>query len=262
MVPKNGDRYIILRDGVGLSLSVTIPGLVTISEVNLNATPSKGRQPSRTNDRIIKIHGNTKGNTVLQAKNAAGAVVVKLELGIKDKKTTNVTFNFVKDNAGHKTTRVLSATAQLVATLNYVYNGQANIEIKQKASRWVTIAQNLGQVVRFSSHLPGVPAAQHEWSIVTASGDPTADMNIFFVWEYEQDATPLVDNTDAGTSAANCIFEDNAGVQLGESVAHEIGHFLGCGDHYILARKRELMYGYTDTRGIHIPKQDVNIMNP
>jgi hypothetical protein len=146
--------------------------------------------------------------------------------------------------------------------INLIYNNQANIEVTQRLARNVTVAQNLGNVVRFTTHLPGVAAAEHEWDDVIATGDASADVNIFLLWEYEQDNTPTADHTDAGHLAGNVLYEDNAGRQTGETMAHEIGHYLGVGDHYINARKRELMYGITDTRGIHLPKAHVNIMNP
>jgi hypothetical protein len=51
------------------------------------------------------------------------------------------------------------------------------------------------------------------------------------VWEYEQDATENVDNAEAGTlrHEGNCLLEDNIGYQTHETLAHEIGHFLGMG---------------------------------
>ena len=262
MVPFGGVRYAILRAGAGLTVTVVNNLLVTRTEVKLVSLSPTNRQPIQANDRFFKIEGKATGSTRIQAKNAAGAIAVDLEVDVKTKKTVNITFNFVKDNAGHQTTRNTANVAQWIRTLNYIYGGQTNTEIKQKLNRWVTVPQNLGTVVRFSSHIPGVPAAEHEWSAVTALGDAAADMNLFFVWEYEQDGTPHADQTDAGTLTNNCIFEDNAGAQVPETLAHEIGHYLGCGDHYLAARKRELMYGITDTRGIHIPKQDANIMNP
>ncbi len=104
--------------------------------------------------------------------------------------------------------------------------------------------------------------AGSEWNTVTALGDAGSDMNYFLVWEYEQDATPTVDNTDAGTLGGNCIFEDNAGRAIGVTMAHEMGHYLGRPDHYDNARKKDLMHGITDERGINLPKADVNGMNP
>ena len=261
-VPRRRNRYVLLRDGAGLTVAVTNAHRATVTEVDLASLSVKGRRPTKAGDRFFKIYGRAAGATRIRAKNAAGHTVVSLELGVKNKKTVNITFNFVRDNAGHSTTRSTADVRQWIRSLNWIYRGQANIRINQKLNRTVTVPQNLGTVVRFSSHLPGVPAAAHEWSAVTAVGNPAADMNFFFVWEYEQDGTPHADSADAGTLTNNCIFEDNAGSQVAETLAHEIGHYLGCDDQYIVARKRELMYGITDTRGIHLPKQDVNVMNP
>jgi hypothetical protein len=262
MVPVGGERYVILRDGAGLTVTAQNPAVVRIAEVNLASLPVDNRRPIRANDRIFKIEGLTWGVTNIQVKNGAGAVVKELEVDTKNKKTVNITFNFVRDNAGHRTRRSTASVNRYVNAINYIYTAQTNIEIKLKLSRWVTVSQNLRRVVRFSSHIPGVPASQHEWAAVTAQGDAAADMNIFFVWEYEQDNSPFTDQTDAGTLSDNCIYEDRAGRQTAETLAHEIGHYLGCNDHYIAARRRELMYGITDARGIHIPKQDANTMNP
>jgi hypothetical protein len=260
MIPNGGTRYMLLRDGAGLTVTSANPGVATVTEVTLAQIPTANRATIRAQDRIFKIDGKSWNITTIDAKSGA-TLAAQLEVDIKNKKTVNIGFNFVRDNAGHRTRRVAASVTHWVAGLNYIYLGQCNIEMKAKSTRTVTAAQDLGQVVRFSSHLPGVPASQHEWSVVTALGDSAADMNIFFVWEYEQDNSPFSDNTDAGTLSNNCIFEDNAGRQIAETLAHEIGHYLGCDDHYIAGRKRELMYGITDVRGIHIPKQDANTMN-
>jgi hypothetical protein len=180
----------------------------------------------------------------------------------KNKKTVTVSFNFVRDSAGHRTRRNTSQTRNWLWMINLIYKNQANIEVTQRQARTVRVNKDLGNVVRFTSHLPGVPASEHEWDDVTATGDSSADVNIFLVWRYEQDNTPSTDHTDAGHLNGNVIYEDSAGRQTGETMAHEIGHYLGVPDQYVAARKRELMYGYTDVRGIHLPKADVNTMNP
>jgi hypothetical protein len=69
-------------------------------------------------------------------------------------------------------------------------------------------------------------------------------------------------NTDAGTMGANCIFEDKPGKEVGETLAHETGHFLGAADTDAVAQKPLLMYGITDHRGRRLTKADVNLMNP
>jgi hypothetical protein len=261
MVPALGERFVILRDGAGLTVTGASAATAIVTEVNEKTLPKGDRRASLKSDRFFKIEGKAKGNTTIQAKNGA-AVATSLDIGVKNKKTVNIAFNFVKDNAGHKTKRAPASVGDWVKRIHYIFFGQTNIEIKKHSAKWVTVPQNLGKVVRFSSHIPGVPAAQHEWAAVTAVGDATADMNIFLVWEYEQDNTPFSDQTDAGTLSNNCIFEDHAGAQLGETFAHEIGHYLGCPDVNVVARKGELMYGITDARGVDIPRAAADTMNP
>ena len=124
------------------------------------------------------------------------------------------------------------------------------------------VDRDLGAVVRYSSHLKGVLASEHEWGHVVAKRDTSADFNFFFVWEYEQDNSPATDNTDAGALGGTCIFEDAAGTEVAETMSHELGHYLGVGDYYTAATRNWLMYGYTDARGQHIPKDHANKMNP
>jgi hypothetical protein len=90
----------------------------------------------------------------------------------------------------------------------------------------------------------------------------SADFNIFFVWRYESDASPLSDNDQAGTLGGDCLFQDTGMKDVAENLAHETGHFLGASDTYASPRKHTLMYGYTDIRGRKILKADANIMNP
>jgi hypothetical protein len=256
MVPVNGDRYVALRSGAGLVVTSNNPGVVRATEIALGAVPGGERQPLHSGDRVFKLHGVTKGNARLQAKNAGGVTAVELEVDTKDKKTVGVTFNFVRDSGGHHTVRPTASAAHWVSTMRYVYSGQANIEPTLRHTRQVRVPVDLGPQVMWTS------GADSEWDTVTALGDAAADMNYFLVWEYEQDATPTVDNTDAGTMAANCIFEDAAGSAVGVTMAHEMGHYLGVDDHYDVTHKLDLMYGITDQRGINLRKSDVNTMNP
>lgn len=255
MVPVGGERYVALRGGAGLTVSSTAP-LLKVTEIEQSAIPTgSDRQTLQPDDRVFKLQGVSKGAASVQARNGA-ILVVTLDVNTKDKKSVRLSFNFVRDNANHKTNRSPASAAQWVSEMRYIYEGQANIEPTLRASRVVNVASDLGEQVMWSA------GTASEWVKVTALGDAAADMNFFMVWEYEQDATPGIDNTDAGALGGNCIFEDAAGSQVSETMAHEMGHYLGCPDQYVAGRKRELMYGYTDTRGAHLSKIDVNIMNP
>jgi hypothetical protein len=202
-------------------------------------------------------------NAAVNAPPPSGPPAVTLDLAVKSPKTVKTTFNFVQDKNGvHKTTRSKSSVDGWISDINKIHTPQNNVTFTKQNVRDVTINQDLGSVVRWAKGLPGVPASEHEWDVVVAQGDSTADFNIFFVWEYEQDDTPDVDNTDAGTLGGNCIFEDNAGSRVGETLAHEAGHFLGAPDTNLATEKNFLMYGITDQRGQKIPKVHAVLMNP
>ena len=105
------------------------------------------------------------------------------------------------DGRVQKTARSIADLNGLITRTNTILDRQANVEIVRKSAAALAIAQNLGSVVRFSAHLPGVAAAEHEWDDIVRHADAAADFNVYFVKEYEQNNTPSVDNVRAGTIA-------------------------------------------------------------
>ena len=252
MVPWFGTRYVALREGAGLSVTSSNPAVVSVIEVKPTDLPAGDREPLQATDRLFMLFGVWPASAVIRAAGGTGAV--NLEVDVKSRKTVRITFNFVKDNAGHKTKRVPAQAAQWVRTMNYVYNGQANIDIISKDAREVTVAKNLGNTITTTQNGVG------EEGDIYPKGDPDADINMFLVWN--MDITDSGGDEDAFADGKRIVFEDNAGSQVGETMAHEVGHVLGLDDHYDGPRRRELMYGITDTRGVHLPKEHVNAINP
>jgi hypothetical protein len=263
MVPMTESRYIVLRGGAGLAVTSADPAIATVTEIARRDLPiGSFNEAFQASDRFFRLDAVAWGITRIQAKTAAGVIDVELEVDTKNLKTVRVAFNFVRDNAGHHTSQVPASAAQWVVDLNrFIFKVQANVEILSHSARWVDVAQNLGDVVRFSSHLPTVAAAQHEWDVVVARGDPTADLNVFLVWEYEQDETPYVDNAGGGTSGTNTLLEDHLQGYRHRNLGHELGHALGLDDHYEASHKHDLMYGYEDG-GTNLPKAHANAINP
>lgn len=252
MVPVNGQKTVILKNAANLTVVSRNPGIATVTEV-AQCFVHGGRE--------FTVSGKVKGTTFIDVKNGT-ATVASLEIAVKNKKTVRASFHLVEDKAGHKTTRSTGSIDGWVKTMNDILLPQANIAVTKQRAISVKIDKDLGSVVRFSSHLSGVPASEHEWDLVTAKGDASADFNVFFVWEYEQDINPNHDRTDAGTLSKNCIFEDHAGTNVGDTLTHELGHTLGCGDLYGATDRPLLMYGITDQRGQLVLKTHANIMNP
>lgn len=263
MVPMAGKRYVVLRDGAGLTVKSISDRFAKIKEIAKKDLPvGSFNEAFHATDRYFEIEAVSWGTARIEAKTAAGLLMAELEADVKNAKTVRVTFNFVRDNAGHHTRRVPASAAQWVVDLNNtIFKPQANVEIVNHGARWVDIAANLGKVVRFSSHLAGVPAAQHEWDTVVAKGDATADLNVFLVWEYEQDATPYTDDAGGGTSGSNTLLEDQLQGSMVRNLGHELGHALGLDDHYVAAHSHDLMYGYEDG-GRNLPKAHANTINP
>ena len=166
-----------------------------------------------------------------------------------------------------KTKRKIEDLDKLIAATNVILTPQANVIIKRKSAAPLPIAQDLGRVVRFvGSSLRGpphnVPAAEHEWDILKAAGDATADYNVFFVKEYEQDRSPNHDDADAAALADDkmCVFEDNLGHPASEVLAHETVHALGVHEHS--ASSHYLMAKGGRGIGRFIDRAQANVINP
>ncbi len=248
MVPRGYSREVGLKHAAGLTLASSNAAVATASFAAHNPA-----ELQRAGSRKVIVQGLKKGKAFIEARQGAVALC-KLEVSVKESKTVKITFNFVEDKAGHKTTRALASADNLLKTMNSIYTPQTFIHIVKRAARWVKIPKNLGATV----DTPSAPGP--EWKAVIAKRDPAAHWNVFFVRRFDVSDRP--GDEDAGNAGGNCLFEDEAGVEVGETLAHELGHYLGVADFYGAAEADWLMYGYTDVRGRTIPKDHANRMNP
>jgi hypothetical protein len=259
MVPVSGDRYVYLHNGAGLTVTSDTLATVTVTEVNERQVPGTwDRLPARAGDRIFKLTGVAKGTAKIQAKNASGTLVTEIDVGAKNKLTKNVTFYFVHDSATpqHSTRRATAEAAQWVRLVNYIYQ-QCNIEIVSPPATAKPIAGDLGAVVMWTN------GTTDAWATLKGQRDAGADHTVFQVWEYEQDATPNVDDANGGTIAADkmTIIEDNASPVHAHTVAHELGHAFGLPDLSSNATRHHIMWGAGRT-GQHMDKSEINTINP
>ncbi|MDW7693782.1 DUF4157 domain-containing protein [Flammeovirgaceae bacterium SG7u.111] len=226
---------------------------VAITPVGANPTYVSDNPAVATVNQVdegVVVTGVSHGTTVIKVMEGV-TELARLRISVKNKLERTVDFHFMRDNAvpPHQTARSAATADRLTATLNQLWHRQANIRFRKGVVDSPTVPSNLGGQVLWTATLP------NEWNTVTAFATG-ANLNVFLVWEYEQDATPLVDNTNAGTLAGNTILEDN---ECGDvlTIAHEAGHFLGLGH-----TGNGIMTGCPGTNRRKVFKVDVDIVNP
>ena len=185
------------------------------------------------------------------------AVCATMRTCVKTEKIVTVAAHIIRDNATppHASTRNVADVQGWIDEMNTIWK-QACVRFDLKQTNNVTVTADLGAVVNWRDN---------EWNtVVGAVGNGVADLHIYFVWEYEQRKPENQDRTDAACLTGQIFFEDNAGTQIGETLAHEAGHHLGVdpSDYTDAGKKDELMYAYTDQRGCMITKKQADQANP
>jgi hypothetical protein len=263
MVPSGGRRFVILRDGAGMTLSVGDPAVCNFTEILETALPAGDRAPRKRGDRFFRLEaGSSPVATTLTATGGGSPLPVSLEIGVKDKRQQLVMFNFVRDNAGHGTRRPAADVGRFMPTLKFIWGKQANVDIVNHGIRRVRIEQNLGATIILPAGSLGTTG-----ETIRDAGAAGVNLNVFFVHDLQEagntadvDAVTTIGTASGGTAApGTCIFEDNAGKDQALSLAHEIGHHLGLLDR---DPRKDLMHRFTGQRGINLTRADVNTANP
>ena len=228
MVPVGGTRVLFVAGSSGL-----VP---RVRSANPRSTPLTATAATVRGVTFLVLTGGVSAGRAwvewVPSASFVGASTDVLEVSVKAEKSLSTAFHYVSDGRRQVTNRRIADLNTMIDGANAILVSQANVRLRRKSAVPLPIAKNLGRVVQYSAHLAGVPAWQHEWDDVTASADATADFNVFFVHEYEQTRTPLIDETRAGTIASekNCLLEDDID-NASETLAHETLHLLGIDDH-------------------------------
>ena len=230
MVPFGGQRVLTVTGAAGLDLRVLDPAVVDARQTMVGGVATltlRGVKPGKTAVEWIKPG--------VSAKPATRGF--RLDISVKRERQVRTAFFYVDDGRKQKTVRKIADLPDLVLQANTILLLQANVLIVQRSAATLPVKLNLGKVVRFSAHLTGapdkIPIAQHEWDDLLKLRDKAANLNVFFVKEYEDDNTPFVDSAEAGTLAGEkmCVFEDSLGHPDHEVLAHEAVHALGVSGH-------------------------------
>jgi hypothetical protein len=231
MVPVGGERKLVLSNVGTLVPRVAHPAVLTIAQAPLSHRRIR-----------LTLTGLSAGLTYIEwmptsAPVGPAAPGYRLDVSVKAEKQVSTAFFYVDDGHRQKTRRTIADLDSLLIRVNRILTPQANVVIVRRSAAALPVAKNMGRVVRFAQHLTGpphnVPAAQDDWVDLRSLRDASANFNVFFVKEYEDDMTPNRDSVDAGTLASDkmTVFEDNIGNDTAGSLAHEFVHGLGVHGH-------------------------------
>ena len=219
-----------------VSFEVLDTSKATVSPVNAS-----------TGYETVTLTGQASGDTALKAK-VETTDCKTLNLAVKDKRTVRVAIHFMQDIAGHSTSR--NNADAIIDELNICYTPQANVVFTKHSSDSPVVPTDLGSVVELYASNPA-----NEWDdVINAAQDATAEINLYFVWEFECDGTPLTDNAAGGRIGTDAIIEDKDNPH---TVCHETGHTLGLWDSNI--DERNLMK--SGGSGFKIFKFEADLLN-
>lgn len=244
----NGAGFRIRSRNTGIALVASFPASLPLAHLTAD-------------DEVIRIKGRTPGNTNIDVLDSDGNVVATLEVAVCARLKVQAAFHYVK-HSGIGTTRKIGEEAAMLRVVNRIYLPQANIEFVSMLARDLPLTDGFGNELNEAGTLAN---GQNEWEVLTRNRSAGARFNVFFVRELEQGAAEGAGSDTADALATigglDCVFEDDAGVDVGESLAHEAGHSLGCRHNTPITSSIDmLMWDTTDQRGRFIPKLHVLLM--
>ncbi len=203
----------------GVTFSIDDPSLAEVDPEAASGSPQ-----------IITVSASAVGETTLSAK--SGTCSADLRLRIVPRRTIQLHFWWMRDQAGHTTTRE-DNTPALIAYFDSVFGPQANVYFEAVIEGDVTVPGNLGDPIDVRTNIPpytfppyvnwnDIPVTAVTAALLNAVARPSGNdsVNILFVWN-------ILDNLPDGvafTARKDCVISDATDNRV---IAHEIGHALG-----------------------------------
>jgi peptidoglycan hydrolase-like protein with peptidoglycan-binding domain len=166
------------------------------------------------------VTGVQRGVTFLRARDGGGGVFDEVEVHVKARREVTVDFFFVRDLI-RGTQRTDADVPRLLATLNRVWERQANVRFHRRAVNRALVPLDLGDPILIAG------GTDPKWLRATAMATTRGDrnhFNIFLVWDCDGGAPHNAHGLTIGTEA----MVDDPGKECPDhlTVAHEAGHFL------------------------------------
>jgi hypothetical protein len=231
MVPKGGERFILVTDG---------PALGTIKSSNPSVAEA-AVVPSRYREPLLCIRGKSVGRTRMVFNDTAGSDVGILDVGVFPKVRRSARFFLVKDTK-HRTKTERADVLKWVATTNQrILGPQANVFFDVKSVEPRRLKRDLGSPIKFRDFDIFVPnTAEHKnWHEITAPGDLNDKVfNVFCVWDFilpgrkwagfvaAKKPVTAENMAKAGLNANMCIIKDEVARDPATVFAHEAVHYL------------------------------------
>jgi hypothetical protein len=263
MVDLGADKHLMLDFAVGKSVKNLSPRIVEIKELGMDGQSREFQIKGKLPGPPARIEVRDPRTNRLEA---------DLEVSVKRKKRSSISFHFVEDKRGDKTTRKFDEVGDIIRELNGIYTLQTNIIFRSGGAEPLKVDITLDDVVDARENkgewLTGEAFIYHKqlWRKIFASkGNRMADFNVYFV--------PVLQPKDNRNDLLfydgnNCVIEDGSFVPT-FVLAHAIGRMLGCAPTSRADQQHHLMFWGTATASYFtprdanfIPKDCANRMNP
>lgn len=275
MIPHRSQMTMLLHYSNGEMVRSNDKATASIEEVDRNTwsrfltRPTGGPTPNHLNPwslpaRRFNITGEKPGTAYIEV-----GFVQRLEVSVKTQKTHEISFHFVEDISGNKTTRDPNIVNDLIRSLDDIYSPRTNVSFLLRRAAPTQANVYLPDFFRERMDAEdGITRSQSEWNKLVDKSDNGALFNVFFVPTVKPKKSSILFPM-AHTIGTNLVCDDD---RLSDTIinvlSHDIAVALGCNTTSDPKRRHHLMFESPIDRinlrrtGDFIPKDCVHLINP